>query len=277
MVKPMMLQEETGASTAKPESQFSTVTEAPGQGATAEQLSMLSTRYHLALQHSQDKDVLEVACGSGIGLGYLATKARTVVGGDIDSKNLEIAQANYAHNPQITLQQFDAQSMPFADASFDLMLLYEAIYYIPDAQAFIQEAHRVLRPDGKLIIVSVNREWVGFNPSPFSVKYYSAKELTASASQIGFAVKSFAGYLDNVNSLLKRSVRLVRRGAVALNLVPKTMNGKRLLKRLFYGKLDALPTQLTAQLAPLEPLVEINSPEQAMNYKVLYVIASKPK
>jgi len=43
---------------------------------------MLVARYALARDRGAGKDILEVACGSGIGLGFLARQAKWVVGGD---------------------------------------------------------------------------------------------------------------------------------------------------------------------------------------------------
>ena len=46
-------------------SDFTGVTENPGDLITSEALQMLITRYSLALKHSRDKDVLELGCGPG--------------------------------------------------------------------------------------------------------------------------------------------------------------------------------------------------------------------
>ena len=67
---------------------FSSVTELPRQGATRMQMSMLRTRYGWAAQYTAGKDVLEVACGAGLGLGWLAERARRVAAGDVDEKEL---------------------------------------------------------------------------------------------------------------------------------------------------------------------------------------------
>ena len=58
---------------------YITVTEMPGNKATKENIEMLYTRYKWASQFIEGKDVLEVACGAGQGLGYLAKKAKKVV------------------------------------------------------------------------------------------------------------------------------------------------------------------------------------------------------
>src|SRR5438128_953104 len=136
---------------------FSGVTETPGVGASREQLAMLLARYTLAAERAVNKDVLEVACGSGMGLGYLATRARRVVGGDYTFPLLRAAQRHYSG--RIPLVRHDAAVLPFAAASFDVVILYEAVYYLSRPEEFVKEAQRVLRPYGTVIICSVNCEW----------------------------------------------------------------------------------------------------------------------
>lgn len=110
---------------------FSTVTELPGTGAACEQLSMLYTRYHLAARHCEGKAVLEVACGAGLGLRYISHRARHVVGGDIDEKNLRLAREIDQGQDRVRLCRLDAQSLPFADRCFDTVILYEASTTFP--------------------------------------------------------------------------------------------------------------------------------------------------
>ena len=57
---------------------YSSVTETPGEKITREAASMVMTRYHLGARVGEGKSVLEVACGSGQGLGYMASRARWV-------------------------------------------------------------------------------------------------------------------------------------------------------------------------------------------------------
>ena len=71
---------------------FSSVTELPRQGATRMQMSMLRTRYGWAAQYAAGKNVLEVACGAGLGLVWLAELARQVSAGDIDQQNCRVAR-----------------------------------------------------------------------------------------------------------------------------------------------------------------------------------------
>src|SRR5580692_11436600 len=110
---------------------FSTVTEHPQQGATRIQLAMLSARYAWAAGHAEGKDVAEIACGAGLGLGWIAGLARSVEAGDLDDANCQLAMDTYAGREKIRIRHMDALDLPFPDASTDLLLLFEAIYYLP--------------------------------------------------------------------------------------------------------------------------------------------------
>lgn len=249
---------------------YTTVTELPGSGATREQLSMLVTRYRLARDMTDGKDVLEVGCGPGIGLGYLAQKARRVVGGDYDAKLVDLGKKHYGD--RVEMQQLDAENLPFAAASFDAVLLLEAIYYLPNAEKFLQEARRVLRDDGVLLICSANPAWPGFNPSPYSNKYYTATELQELLEQVGFTTTLLVGFQVSKSGLRSKVLGIVRRLAVRLRLIPKTMRGKGLLKRLLFGRLTPLPAELSEDTAAPATLVSVGPSTPLHDYKVVYAI-----
>ena len=109
---------------------YTIVTELPGYKAPREQRERLLQRYHFAAQFCTDKDILEVACGGGQGLGYLAHTANRVVGTDIDENNLQFARDNYNQRENITVTPMDAEKLEFDDQKFDVVILYEAIYYL---------------------------------------------------------------------------------------------------------------------------------------------------
>ncbi|HEX5038151.1 MAG TPA: class I SAM-dependent methyltransferase [bacterium] len=255
---------------------YTTVTETPGIGATREQLTMLYTRYRYAASFCAGKTVLEVACGAGQGLGYLAQSAKAVVGGDIDQGNLEFATRVYKGRDNIELKKIDAHQMPFEDKSFDVLLLYEALYYLEDPDRFFRECRRLLCPGGLLLICTVNREWSDFNPSPFSHRYFSAKELSESLAGYGFAVETLAAFPVRRETAKDRVVSLVKRTAVRLHLMPKTMRGKQFLKRIFLGKLSPLPSEIKDGMAEYRPPVPVDTCGAVDGFKVLFVKATLP-
>jgi 2-polyprenyl-3-methyl-5-hydroxy-6-metoxy-1,4-benzoquinol methylase len=249
------------------------VTEQPGHKASAIQLEMLEARYSWAAEQARGKDVLEAACGAGMGLPVLAQVARSVEAGDVDAENLRSARAVCAGNPTISLREFHAGELPFARESFDLVLLFEAIYYLPDVREFFHQTQRVLRPGGALLIVTVNPEWSGFNPSPLKTRYWSAAELRQALQEDGFTARVLGAFPEG-RGWIASAIRLVRGAAVALNLIPRTMRGKALLKRIFYGRLKAVPNQLAShgRSARLE---ELQGGPDDRRYRVLYATARK--
>ena len=138
------------------------VTEFPGHQVTPEQITMLHTRYHLAVRLADGKDVLELACGSGVGLGCLAHRARRVVGGDLNPQAIEFAARHYG--PRVEVREVDAQNLPFADAAFDVIVFLDSIYWLPQPRKFVDEAKRVLRPGGVIFIST----WSPMNVTPLS-------------------------------------------------------------------------------------------------------------
>src|SRR2546427_8051575 len=118
-------------------SNYTTVTEVPGIRTSREQLAMLYARYAYATDLCGGKVVLEVACGAGQGLGYLVKKAKLVVGGDYTENLIRVAQRYYSG--RVPLLRLDAHVLPFRDSSFDVVLLYEAIYYLAYPEQFLDE------------------------------------------------------------------------------------------------------------------------------------------
>lgn len=250
---------------------YTTVTEVPGSKVTREQLTRMYNRYCFASRFCEGKDVLEVACGAGQGLGYLAKNARKVVGGDYTENLVRIAQNHY--RGRIPLVRLDAQRLPFKRGSFDVVILYEAIYYLARPGEFVRECSRILRREGTVLICTANRDWSGFNPSPFSVRYFSAPDIRTLLSQHKFDVHVFGDCPVYSDSLKDKCISIIRRIAVALHLIPKTMEGKEIFKRLFYGQLSVLKEEIEEGMSEYCEPVPIDANLPNSDYKVLFAKA----
>jgi len=250
---------------------YSTVTEVPGDKATQEQLERMFHRYRFAADFCEDKDVLEVACGAGQALGYLARKARRVVGGDCTERLLVSAKEYYKNRVELYL--LDAHHLPFRDNSFDAVILYEAIYYLTHPEQFLLEARRVLRKGGVLLIATVNKDWSEFNPSPFSTCYFSVPDLNRALHESGFKTEFYGAFSVVPNTLKERIISKVRKNAVKLHLVPKTMKGKELLKKVFYGKLVPLKAEIEEGMCEYVPPEPVSVDTINSEYKVIYSVA----
>jgi lipopolysaccharide/colanic/teichoic acid biosynthesis glycosyltransferase/SAM-dependent methyltransferase len=252
---------------------FGRVTELPGMGGTHEQISMLHTRYRLARELCAGKDVLELACGPGIGLGCLTSRARSVMAGDFDASFVEAAARHY--RGRVDVRCLDAQQLPLDDESIDVILLLEAIYFLPRPEQFVTQARRVLRADGRILIVSANCERPDFNASPQSQRYFAARELQSLLAGSGFEVDLFAAYPVREQGRAGKLLQTIRRIAVRMRLVPGSMQWKTRIKRLVFGPLTPLPRELTLDDSQCAELIPIDARESVLEYKVIYAIGRR--
>lgn len=97
-------------------------------------------------------DVLDVGCGTGPVIELLAKKypEKHFVGLDITPAMIEVARSKGLPNAEFVVG--DAESLPFGDEGFDAILCSNSFHHYPNPGAFLREAHRVLRPGGKLIL-----------------------------------------------------------------------------------------------------------------------------
>jgi SAM-dependent methyltransferase len=253
---------------------FASITEQAGAGATAEQIERLLDRTFVAASVSSEARVLDVACGTGAGIGAVHRVASSVVAGDLTMSLLGQAKSHYGD--RIPFVHLDAQQLPFASDGFDTVIMLEAIYYLPDVPSFLIEVKRVLGQGGRLLVSTVNAEWDEFVPSAHSSRYYALSELHALLHDAGFtAVEAIGAFTTVPPPGIRSSVaRLLRRGGRLMKYAPKTLGGRELLKKLFYGPLTPLPPEV--ELGTYSPLTHqvLDPTVRCTTHKILYVIAS---
>lgn len=255
--------------------QFHVLTEAPGLEASREQLARLFNRYRFAREFAAGGDVLEMACGAGMGLGYLAATARSVLGGDIDPVNVDRAAATYAGTP-VTARLMDAQDTGLPEASFDLVLLFEALYYLPDPARFVDEAWRLLRPGGTLVVCTVNPAWKDFHPSPHAPAYFTAPQLAGLLGRRFETVSLRGAFSTAPSGMADRLISLCKRLALSFHLIPGTLEARNRLKRLVFGPLKPIPAVIPEDMAPYAPPVPVAEGSLAEEWKILYAIGRRP-
>ena len=104
---------------------------------------------------SSGDEVLDVACGSGNAAIPAVLAGGRVTGLDLPPELFEAARARAAEaGVEVELVEGDAESLPFADASFDVVLSTFGCMFAPDHHAAASEIARVLRPGGRMCICS---------------------------------------------------------------------------------------------------------------------------
>lgn len=100
--------------------------------------------------------VLDAGCGTGHFSAAAAARGADLVSFDIGLNLLKIT-AGRAEGVRV---QGDAQRLPFADGSFDVVLSSEMVEHVPDPGQAVRELCRVVRPGGTLALTTPNWTWV---------------------------------------------------------------------------------------------------------------------
>lgn len=111
---------------------------------------------------SGDDMVLDLGCGPGSFLSIVAGISQTIVGADItpnfiDECNDLIAQRKISNASAVLIK---SGYMPFADESFDRVIMIDTIHHLEDAAETMDEVYRILRKGGLLLIFEPNK----YNP-----------------------------------------------------------------------------------------------------------------
>jgi len=106
--------------------------------------------------------ILDIACGTGEFERLLLAEysSQRIVGVDISDKMLAIAKQKFSAYPQVSFQIASASNLPFDNDSFDVIVSANAFHYFDDPLAALKEMRRVLKPDGKVIILDWCRDYL---------------------------------------------------------------------------------------------------------------------
>lgn len=100
--------------------------------------------------------VLELGCGTGAlwRETTLPEETRlTLI--DQSEAMIQAAKESTRHLPEVTALTADARELPFADASFDLVIASMVLHFIPETEQAVRECRRVLKPGGTFCAVTM--------------------------------------------------------------------------------------------------------------------------
>jgi ubiquinone/menaquinone biosynthesis C-methylase UbiE len=101
----------------------------------------------------QDR-ILEIGCGIGTVVHELSEKGHDIIGIDISGEAIEYGRKKYG---EISLEVQAAETLPYEDESFEVVLSFDLFEHIAEIDKHISEVRRVLRPDGYYLFQTPNR------------------------------------------------------------------------------------------------------------------------
>lgn len=153
-----------------------------------------AARYLFAREYVKNKTVLDIACGTGYGLGLLSKIARAVAGVDVDLSAARLARSECTSNVAVILG--DGTRLPFEDCSFDVITSFETLEHLYHRVDFLAELRRVLKDGGTLLLSTPNANYTqpvnGKPANPFHVYEYRPEELREEVAAV-FRLEQFLG------------------------------------------------------------------------------------
>ena len=117
------------------------------------------------------KRVLDAGCGPGIYAAELTDRGAQIVGCDASPRMIELARARLGDNADLRIHSLDEPFEWLDDQTIDVAVTALVYHYLNDRPGFLREMHRVLRPDGRLVISTHHpaADWQRLGGSYFAI------------------------------------------------------------------------------------------------------------
>jgi 2-polyprenyl-6-hydroxyphenyl methylase/3-demethylubiquinone-9 3-methyltransferase len=164
--------------------------------------------------------ILDVGCGAGFLTNELARAGHVVTGVDLSGESLAVAR-RHDETQSVDYKIADAYSLPFDDASFDVVCALDFLEHVEDPARAIKEFSRVLKPGGQFFYHTFNRsplswlviiklvEWlIPKTPKNMHVLHLFIKpsELSEFAKLAGLLVREMTGIKPVISSIPFRRI-----------------------------------------------------------------------
>jgi ubiquinone/menaquinone biosynthesis C-methylase UbiE len=151
--------------------------------------------------------VLEIGCGCGSEAERFARAGAHYTAVDLTNAAVDITRRRFQlANLEGRFVQGDAENLPFAEGSFDLVYSHGVLHHTPDTPRTIREVHRVLSPGGRAVIMLYYRD--SFN---YYVNLAIVRRLRAHLLRTEWGIKLARTIFGETEKNLRRHAELIRK------------------------------------------------------------------
>ena len=129
------------------------------------QINPLRLEWINSLCTLQGKDVLDIGCGGGILSDSMARKGARVLGIDLSTKALRVAQmhALETQTPNITYREVSAEDLAAQNpGTYDVVTCMEMLEHVPDPSSVVRACAALVKPGGHVFFSTLNRNTKSF-------------------------------------------------------------------------------------------------------------------
>lgn len=137
-------------------------------------------------------DVLDVGSGDGAAAAMVAPHCRSLTCVDVNARMLEAAKDRLAKHAHVRVERADVHELPFADGSFDSVLMFHTLTYTERPERALAECARVLRPGGRLVLLCLDEHQQPEVTAPYGERHqgFSRAALARLVGRAGLEARS---------------------------------------------------------------------------------------
>lgn len=152
-----------------------------------------------ALAPQPGERILDAGCGTGVAVWKILERLGgkgEVTGVDVTGPMLRIAESKLNGQPGVRFLESPIEELPFQDGFFDGVACFNVVSYLRDPEVALKELRRVLRSDGRLVVVDLCSDhplnWLcevmRWFRDPAAFKTYTINELETMLERCGFGI-----------------------------------------------------------------------------------------
>jgi ubiquinone/menaquinone biosynthesis C-methylase UbiE len=105
------------------------------------------------LQNVKTGKVCDLCCGTGINIDILQNRVSEITGVDLSTDMIDICRKKFRGNKKVKLYVASATDTKLDAGYFDCVIIRMGMHHIRDKKSLVEEASRILKPNGKFIVI----------------------------------------------------------------------------------------------------------------------------